>query len=191
MEKTFLTLSFRISFRGNRVFVISWYGIALYANLIKMCDYMKKKAIYVTEACLVFFATLIFAGCGSRIDYSLPDNPIEFNTGTFVNPDKPDDEQISIEYNGRTYIVYGTINGIVPKDEMGDCLGYIVQDGVKMETSRIFLLAGDPDANYLGRFETEGVMSQPDFFRAIDTVGKDITTPAYIDDLGYKYWNGQ
>ena len=144
-----------------------------------------------TIVALAILLILILAGCGSRIDYSLPADPIEFNTGTFVNPADPDDDYISIEYNGRTYITYGTINGIVPKDEMGDCLGYIVQDGVKMETSRIFLLAGVPDANYLGRFETEGVMSQPDFFRAIDTVGKDITTPAYIDDLGYDFWGGQ
>ena len=150
---------------------------------------MKRKTI-IFAAWLVLFAIMIFTGCGSRIDYSLPDNPIEFNTGTFVNPGNPNDTYISIEYNGRTYIPYGTINGIVPKEEMGDCLGYIVQDGTKMEDERIFLMSGDPDANYLGRFETQGVMSQPDFFRAIDTVGQDITTPAYIDDLGYEFWKG-
>ena len=53
------------------------------------------------------------------------------------------------------------------------------------------MLTADLDANYLGQFETEGVMNQPDFFRAIDTVGKDITTPAYIDDLEYIFWGGQ
>ena len=151
-------------------------------------DCMKKEAICIVNACFAFFIILLLVGCGSRIDYSLPANPIEFNTGTFINPNNPDDDYISIEYNGRTYIPYGTINGIVPKDEMGDCLGYIVQDGTKMEDSRIFLLAGDPDANYLGRFETEGVMNQPDFFRAVDTVGQEITTPKYIDDLDYDFW---
>lgn len=85
---------------------------------------MKKKAFYVAEVWLVLFIILILGGCGSRIDYSLPANPIEFNTGTFINPNNPDDGYISIEYNGRTYIPYGTINGIVPKDEMVDCLGY-------------------------------------------------------------------
>jgi len=148
---------------------------------------MKK---YNTIIALAGFTLLMLAGCGSRIDYSLPANLIEFNTGTFVNPNDPDDKYLSIEYNGRTYIPYGTIKGIVPKEEMGDCLGYIVQDGTKMEDVRVFLLAGDPDANYLERFETQGVMSQPDFFRAIDTVGQDINTPAYIDDLGYHFWEG-
>ena len=149
---------------------------------------MKKKAISIAEACIVLLSILVLSSCGSRIDYSLPANPIEFYTETFINPNNPDDKYISIEYNGRTYIPYGTINGIAPKYEMGDCLGFIVQDGVKMEDLRIFLLAGDPDANYLGRFETEGVMNQPDFFRAIDTVGQEIATPKYIDDLGYDFW---
>ena len=132
---------------------------------------------------------LIFSGCGSRIDYSLPTNPIEFKTRTFTNPNNLDDNYITIEYNGRTYIPYGTINGILPKDEIGDILGYIVQDGIKMEDSRVFLLTGDPDANHLGRLETEGVMNQPDFYRAIDTAGQDIPTPKFIDDLGYDFWN--
>ena len=148
-------------------------------------DTMKKNN---TVIALSLFMILILGGCGSRIDYSLPANPIEFNTRTYVNPNDPDDSYISIEYNGRTYIPYGTINGIVPNDEMGDCLGYIVQDGTRMEDSRVFLLSGDPDANYLGRFETEGVMNQPDFFRAVDTVGQDITTPKYIEDLEYDFW---
>lgn len=153
---------------------------------------MKSKAIYVAEAWFVLFMALILAGCGShKIDYSLPDNPIVFNMRTFVNPVDSDDTYLSIEYNGRTYIPFGTLDGIVPESEMGDCLGYVVQDGIKMEDVRIFLLTADPDANYLGQFETEGVMNQPDFFRAIDTVGKDITTPAYIDDLEYKFWGGQ
>ena len=101
---------------------------------------MKKKAIYVVEAWLVLFTTLIFAGCGSRIDYSLPEDPIEFNTSTFVNPVDSDDTYLSIEYNGRTYIPFGTLVGIVPESEMGDCLGYVVQDGIKMEDVRIFFV---------------------------------------------------
>ncbi|MBO4510304.1 MAG: hypothetical protein J5718_03045, partial [Lachnospiraceae bacterium] len=140
---------------------------------------------------IIVIMLFVLAGCGHKIDYSLPEDPIEFNTSTFVNPANPDDTYLSIEYNGRTYIGFGTLKGIVPESEMGDCLGYIVQDGVKMDDSRIFLLTADPNANYLGRFETEGVMDQPDFFRAIDTVGKDITTPAYIDDLGYEFWSVQ
>lgn len=140
---------------------------------------------------IIVIVLFLLVGCSHKIDYSLPDNPIEFNTSTFVNPVDSDDTYLSIEYNRRTYIAFGTIKGIVPESEMGECLGYVVQDGMKMEESRLFLLTADPNENYLERVETEGVMNQPDFFRAIDTVGKDITTPAFIDDLGYKFWGGQ
>ena len=146
---------------------------------------MKKRLI---GAMLATIAVLAIAGCGKKADYSLPDNPIAFETGTYVNPGDEEDAYTSIEYNGRTYIGYGTIKGNIRANEVGDCLGYIVQDGTKLEDSRVFLLADDTDANYLGRFDTVGVMNQPDFYRAIDTVGQVVNTPAYIDDLGYDFW---
>lgn len=34
----------------------------------------------------------------------------------------------------------------------------------------------------------DGIMNQPDFWRAIDTRGMVIDTPDYIDSLGYSYW---
>jgi len=33
-----------------------------------------------------------------------------------------------------------------------------------------------------------GWMSQPMFYRAVDTKGKDVYTPDYIDSLDYEYW---
>lgn len=76
------------------------------------------------------------------------------------------------------YLSYFVVNSIM------DPISKVMMTGIENSSSV------EAYANYLGRFETEGIMNQPDFFRAIDTVGKDITTPAYIDDLGYKYWNG-
>ena len=32
-------------------------------------------------------------------------------------------------------------------------------------------------------------MNQPDFYRAIDTKGKDIDIPDCIQSLNYDYWN--
>ena len=100
-------------------------------------------------ALFVAAIALILAGCGKRIDDALPNNPIEFHTGTFVNPADSDDTYQSIEYNGRTYIGYGTLRHSIDGDDVGKCLGYIVQDGVVMNKERIFLLNADPDANYL------------------------------------------
>ena len=138
--------------------------------------------------CLAAALVIFLPGCGKRIDTALPEAPIEFHTGTFVNPADPDDTYQSIEYNGRTYIGYGIIKGSITGDDVGPCLGYIVQDGVVMKEVRVFLLNADPDANYLVQIFTDGFMNQPLFFRALDTGKKVIATPRYIEELGYSYW---
>lgn len=130
----------------------------------------------------------VFPGCGRRIDYDLPKNPIEFHTGTFVNPTDSEDSYQSIEYDGRTYIGYGTFKKSVDGNDVGKCLGYIVQDGVVMKDVRIFLLNADPDANYLIQLAAGGIMNQPTCLRALDTRGKKIGTPQYIESLDYAYW---
>ena len=144
-----------------------------------------KKSI-TTAFCIA--VALLLTGCGRRIDYELPVNPIEFHTGTFVNPADPDDTCQSIEYNGRTYIGYGTLKGSIDGDDVGQCLGYIVQDGVVMKDVRVFLLKADIAANYLVQLVSGGFMDQPVFFRALDTRGKMIDTPPYIAPLDYTYW---
>ena len=144
------------------------------------------KKYRITAAVLLTF--LILAGCGRRINYSLPAEPLEFELGTFSNPADKDDTYGSIEYNGRTYILYGTLKGFIRKENVGECLGYIVQDGEKLEDERVFLLNDDPDANYLVCFFVNGFMDQPDFFRDVDTAGSDILTPSYIQSLEYDYW---
>ena len=146
------------------------------------------KKCFQSVLCLATVMLLILAGCGRRIDYSLPENPIEFHTGTFANPADPGDTYQSIEYNGRTYIGYGILKSSINGGDVGKCLGYIIQDGVKMDDMRVFLLNADPDANYLVRFAVGGFMDQPNFFRAIDTRGKMIGTPGYIESLDYLFW---
>ena len=130
----------------------------------------------------------VLSGCGKRIDQALPTTPIEFHTGSFVNPADSDDTYPSFEYNGRTYIGYGTLKNSIDGNDVGKCLGYIVQDGIVMKKVRVFLLNADPDANYLVQIFTDGFMNQPIFFRAIDTKGKEIGVPPYIENLDYPYW---
>ena len=144
-----------------------------------------KKSI-TTAFCIA--AALVLTGCGRRIDYELPENPIEFHTGTFVNPADPDDTYQSIQYNGRTYIGYGTLKGKIGGDDVGQCLGYIILDGTIMKEVRVFPLNADPDENYLVQIFTDGFMNQPFFFRALDTKGKTVDTPPYIEGLDYPYW---
>ena len=141
-----------------------------------------KTAVFIASA------LLFLTGCGRRIDYDLPENPIEFHTGSFVNPADPDDTYQSIEYNGRTYIGYGTIRNSINGDDIGKCLGYIIQDSVVMKDVRVFLLNADPDENYLVQLVSGGIMDQPIFFRALDSRRKGIGTPPYIESLDYPYW---
>ena len=151
--------------------------------MIRLQKFEKYKVVPFIMAMII-----MLAGCGDKIDYTLPDNPIEFSMGTFTDPGNAEDSYGSIEYNGRTYIGYGTQKGNVSGKDLGECLGYIVQDGEKIEDSRVFLLSGDPDANYLGEFSAVTLMNPPIFYRAIDTLGQEITTPDFIDDLGYDFW---
>ena len=142
----------------------------------------------IKTAVFIVSALLFLTGCGRRIDYELPENPIEFHTGTFVNPADPDDTYQSIEYNGRTYIGYGTLRNSINGDDVGKCLGYIIQDGIVMKDELVFPLNADPDENYLVQLVSGGIMDQPIFFRALDTRGKAIGTPPYIESLDYSFW---
>ncbi len=146
-----------------------------------------KKVISI--ALCLYLVLLTLAGCGNRIDYSLPDNPIEFNTDTFINPADENDDYLSLEYNGRVYIPYGNLTGSIDGNDVDKCLGYYVQDGSKMEEVRIFLLANDSNADFLMRINIVGMMNQPDFFRAVDTKGEDIYIPQYIDSSDEPFWN--
>lgn len=139
---------------------------------------------------IAFTLLLILTGCGKRIDFELPKNPIEFHTGTFVNPADSDDTYQSFEYNGRTYIGYGTLKGSIDGNDVGKCLGYAILDGVAVKDVRIFLLNADPDANYLYLVQIfpDSFMNQPFFLRAVDTREKKIDTPPYIESLEYPYW---
>ena len=125
---------------------------------------------------------------GKGIYPELPADPIEFDMGEFTNEDDPEDGYRTIEYNGRTYLPYGTLGKTIRKNDIGTCLGYLVQDGEKLEEVRVYTLTGDTEQNYLMDYSITGFMEQPSFWRAMDTKGKDVSTPDYIDSLGYEYW---
>ena len=146
------------------------------------------KKLFTPAVSIASAMLLVLTGCGKRINDELPENPIEFHTGAFVNPADPDDTYQSIEYNQRTYIGYGTLKNTIHGYDVGKCLGYIVQDGVPMKDVRVFLLNADIDENYLVQLVSGGIMDQPVFYRAIDSRGKKIFTPKYIEGLDYNYW---
>lgn len=128
------------------------------------------------------------AACGRGRAPELPEAATEFVLGDYVNPADPDDGYAAISYKGRVYAYYGTIKRSLRAEDLGPCLGYTVQEGEKQEDQRICLLAADPEENYLARIPVDGFMDQPDFFRALDTAGRAIDTPDYIQSLDYSIW---
>ena len=141
-------------------------------------------------AIVVLFALALatMGGCAGRIEARLPDDPLEFNTSEYANPSDEEDAYLSIEYKGRTYIPFGTVGSSFGNDDIDECLGYVVQDGEKLEDVRVCTLASDTDENYLVEIATEGFMDQPMVYRALNTAGKDIVTPSFVDSLDYDIW---
>lgn len=151
---------------------------------MKGANFVKKRIVLLAALCLL----LLLAACGKRIDYSLPENPTEFVTEDYVNPNDPEDGYRAIVFSGRIYIPYGTLKGALRGEDIGKCLGYLVQDGQKDENSRVFLLTDDAETNFLAVLEVEGVMNQPAFYRAVDTAGRAVAVPKFINDLDYDFW---
>ncbi len=153
---------------------------------------MKIKKI---SAFIIIAAYALLSGCG-RINYpGLPDNPEAFEMGTFTDNEHDDAMFGSIVFNGRTYISYGTVRSALKQEYLSECVGYIIQDENSYSPAdpdnkavRIYTLAGDTENNFLLE-HYNGFMSTPaDFMRAVDTKGKDIEIPEYIESLGYGFW---
>ena len=142
-----------------------------------------------TITILLLLALLaVLAGCGGRLAPELPEQPTEFVLEDYVNPSDPEDGYVVFSYKGRSYAYYGTIKRSLRAEDLGPCLGYTVQEGEKLTDMPVCLLSADPEANYLVRIPVGGFMDQPDFFRALDTAGKEIDTPDYIQSLDYDIW---
>ena len=152
---------------------------------------MKKTLLTIL---LCSFMILGLTGCGIKYP-DLKDDAIAFEMGEYLDES---DEGLygTIEYNGRTYMPYGTINYHFNDKSVKECIGYIIQDensssivDLDDKDTRIYTLKEDPDENYLMEYYIgTTLMNQPSFWRAIDTKGYEIDTPKYIDSLDYNFW---
>ena len=154
---------------------------------------MKKKNKILRWILLVILAFCL-TGCGVKYP-DLNDNTIPFDMGEYT--DENDGGLYgTIEYNGRTYMPYGTIKKSLKSKDINECIGYIIQNensssivDLEDKDTRIYTLVEDPDENYLMEYYIgDTLMNQPSFWRAIDTKGKKIDTPKYIESLDYNYW---
>lgn len=151
-----------------------------------------KKIIFVLLLCVFFIS-----GCG--INYPpLKDDAIVFEFGDFIDHDDDDNGYGTLIYQGRTYIDYGYVKKSLKESDIIDCLGYIKIDeniqrltGSQETDTRVYTIAEDANTNflmvyYVGNSSTE--MTEPTFYRAMDTRGIDIKLPSFMDSYNYKYW---
>ncbi len=119
--------------------------------------------------------------------YTLPSDSIVFTEEEFINPNNPDDKYAQITFNGREYISYGKLKLRKTEAVLGQCVGYIDR-GYENDTQvRILVLSETEDL--IVRYPLGNIGDQPIFFRARDTVKRDIEIPEYIQSLGYEFWD--
>lgn len=153
---------------------------------------MKKKLVTMG----VLLCLLLSGSCERWAYPALGDDAIAFEMGTFEDTEHDGALYGTIEYNGRTYIGYGTINRRYTPKVLDACVGFIVQDehsSALVDRSnrdrRVYTLAGDENHDFLLDYDsTIKLMNTPGFWRALDTRGKEIELPGYIDALDYDYW---
>lgn len=144
---------------------------------------------------LSFVLIFCLAGCGVKYP-DLPESAIAFTAGSFTDEADDNAGYFTIEYNGRTYMPYGTIKGVMKSTDIDKCIGYIVQDentasvvDPNDKDTRIYTLTADKENNFLMEYYIgTTLMNQPSFYRAVDTRGKVIFVPEFIDSLEYNYW---
>ena len=127
----------------------------------------------------------ILTGCGGRV-YDLPDDPIVFKSGEF-NPSN-DDGYVTVECNGKAYIMYGEIKSKGLLSDLsyafGECLGYVEDD----DAHRIYALAGESTEEWLIEYYCVGLMDPPPIvLREISAKGSD-NIPDCVKPFGYDYW---
>ena len=149
------------------------------------------RIVAVLIACLLF----LLNGCGKK--YPEPgSDAVGFQTSVFNDENSDNEGYLTFEYNGRTYMPYGTQKGSLKAKDLDRCVGYIVQDGNASSVAdpndkdtRVYTLTADKETNFLMvHYIAMNWMNPPAFFRATDTRGKEIDVPSFIDDLGYEYW---
>ena len=154
---------------------------------------MKKKILGIL---LMGVLVLSLTGCGIKYP-DLEKDAIGFQTGNYIDENDDGAGYLTIEYNGRIYMPYGTLKGSLKEKDIDKCIGYIIQNENSSsiiekdnKDTRIYTLIDDKENNFLMEYYIgTDLMNQPSFYRAIDTKGEDIIIPNCISSLNYSYWD--
>lgn len=146
---------------------------------------------------MLLVLSLVFGltGCGREYP-ELENNAIGFKTNSYIDVNDDAAGYLTFEYDGRIYMPYGTSDGAVSEKNIDKCIGYIIQDensssviDPNNKDERVYTLVDDKEHNFLMVYYTKDFLMNPRiFYRAIDTKGKDIVIPEYIESSNSKYW---
>lgn len=125
---------------------------------------------------------VLMTGCSNDKINDLPKNAVPIEYIIFVDQNVPDSEYALIKHNGREYISYGIQGDTIKESIILECFGY----GATDDNERYYSLVDTDD--YIASYYLNGEMMQFDFYRAVDTIGKEIYTPNYIENLEYDIW---
>jgi hypothetical protein len=128
---------------------------------------------------------LLLSGCGNAVNIDIPDTAIALsdqNENTYINPNDSEDSYRSVEINGVIYIPYGTQGKSMTNKEIGACIAYSESDS----RERFYAVNGNTD--FIANYYVDSEMQQFDFWRSVDTLGKEREVPDFIEDLGYEIW---
>ena len=108
-----------------------WPVIEMNDRIIDLCEIKDtgvnmKRILNIT--CIAMICLFALNGCMKKSLPDLPENAIAFKMGTFQDNEHDDALFGTIEYNGRVYIPYGTINNQYDQRYIASCIGYIIQD---------------------------------------------------------------
>jgi ABC-type oligopeptide transport system substrate-binding subunit len=144
---------------------------------------MKMRILKGTLLCMTIGVCVVLSGCGNSVNYDLTKDSIAVSDeDVYTNPDNSEDTYACVEINGVTYIPYGTQGKKITNKEVGDCIAYSSTDS----DERFYEVIGTD--NYIAFYSNDGVMEQFDFWRNIDTIGKEIDSFDFIASLGYEIW---
>lgn len=154
-----------------------------------------KKRLAAMIAVMILLLSL--SGCAKQKYPPLPADAIAFGMGTYEDAEHDGALFGTIEFNGRLYVPYGTTGSAYRPTYAEKCIGYIIQDENSSSVvdpgnkdRRVYTLSGDPDNNFLLEYdETIRLMNTPSVFRALDTNGKEIEIPGFIEAYGYELWH--
>ena len=138
-----------------------------------------RRSYYVITALL---CACLLTGCfvqRDRAKWDLPEDPVAFE-----DRDSDEYDMRVLTVGGRDYMPFGTLKNVMNDSAIRECLGYLNGD----ENTRVYTLEEDAFTNYIMIKNVNGVMEQPDYWRAVDTMGENVATPNYIESLGYEEW---